>query len=100
VRDQDHPDGDIAIEFIGLRDGEKMYEELLLGQDVVGTEHPRIRRSREPFLPRHAFETVLADILASMADGGIEAIRDALGRVVENYRPEPRVRARKAPEAA
>ncbi|MGH6791782.1 MAG: polysaccharide biosynthesis protein, partial [Methyloceanibacter sp.] len=42
VRDEDHPEGDIAIEYIGLRRGEKLYEELLIGENTTGTSHPRI----------------------------------------------------------
>ena len=51
VRDEQHPDGDIAIEYIGLRHGEKLYEELLLGENITPTEHPRILKSHEPCMP-------------------------------------------------
>lgn len=46
-KDADNPDGDIEIEFSGLRPGEKLYEELLIGDDVEGTEHPRIMTANE-----------------------------------------------------
>ena len=52
VRDAEHPDGDIAIEYAGVRDGEKLYEELLIGENIGPTDHARIMRSNEPFLPR------------------------------------------------
>src|SRR4029453_18123904 len=42
VRDDKHPDGDIAVAYIGLRPGEKLYEELLIGENTTGTNHPRI----------------------------------------------------------
>ena len=51
VRDAKHPDGDIAIEYIGLRHGEKLHEELLLGENITPTEHPRILKSHEPCMP-------------------------------------------------
>jgi FlaA1/EpsC-like NDP-sugar epimerase len=47
IRDKNNPDGDIEIEFSGLRPGEKLYEELLIGDNVAGTEHPRIMRAEE-----------------------------------------------------
>ncbi|WP_348240277.1 polysaccharide biosynthesis protein, partial [Salmonella enterica] len=51
VRDEDNPDGDIEIKFTGLRPGEKLYEELLIGSNVAGTDHPSIMRADEPHLP-------------------------------------------------
>jgi FlaA1/EpsC-like NDP-sugar epimerase len=87
VRDEAHPDGDIAVEYTGLRDGEKLYEELLLGANIAPTEHPRIMRSREPFLPRRELDVLLAVLRAAMADGSAAAIRSVLARAVEDYRP-------------
>ena len=51
VCDEGHPEGDIAIEYIGLRRGEKLYEELLIGENTTGTNHPRIFKNSEPILP-------------------------------------------------
>ena len=51
VRDEENPDGDIAIEVIGLRPGEKLYEELLIGDDAAQTDHPKIMRASEYFTP-------------------------------------------------
>ncbi len=93
VRDETHPHGDIAIEYTGLRDGEKLYEELLLGANIYPTEHPRIMRSREPCLPRHELDAVLADLRAGMADDSAATIRAILARAVEDYRPFRRVAA-------
>ncbi|HEX5958987.1 MAG TPA: nucleoside-diphosphate sugar epimerase/dehydratase, partial [Hyphomicrobiaceae bacterium] len=87
VRDAEHPDGDIAIEYTGLREGEKLYEELLLGANVTATEHPRIMRCLEPSLTRHALDAVLHDLRAAMAEGDAAGIRAVLARAVEDYRP-------------
>jgi FlaA1/EpsC-like NDP-sugar epimerase len=51
VRDDKHPGGDIEIRFSGLRPGEKLYEELLIGDNVLPTDHPRILRAQEYHLP-------------------------------------------------
>jgi len=93
VRDEAHPDGDVAIAYTGLRDGEKLYEELLLGANISPTEHPRILRSREPCLPRHELDAVLAELRAGMADESPAAIRAILARAVEDYRPFRRAAA-------
>jgi FlaA1/EpsC-like NDP-sugar epimerase len=93
VRDEAHPDGDIAIEYTGLRDGEKLYEELLLGANISPTEHPRIMRSREPCLPRQDLDAALAEIDAAMTDGSDAAIRAILARAVEDYHPFRRAAA-------
>jgi FlaA1/EpsC-like NDP-sugar epimerase len=87
VRDETNPDGDIPIEYVGPRDGEKLYEELLIGENVVPTEHPRILRSREPFMPKAKLEPMLAELAAAMEEASVAAIKATLGRVVENYRP-------------
>ena len=57
--DNENPDGDIRVEFTGLRPGEKLYEELLIGNDVIQSEHPRIMQARESKL---LFDVVLSCI--------------------------------------
>ena len=51
LRTADNPDGDIGVEFTGLQQGEKLFEELNIGDDVTPTAHPRIMRSSEAYLP-------------------------------------------------
>jgi FlaA1/EpsC-like NDP-sugar epimerase len=62
-RSVDNPDGDIEIQTIGLREGEKLYEELQIGSDVSSTQHQRIMRSREFFLPLQDIENNIVDFL-------------------------------------
>ena len=66
VRDEANPDGDIAVEYVGLRPGEKLYEELLIGGDTAKTVHPRILTSREPFLTKAELELVMNDLRSAM----------------------------------
>jgi FlaA1/EpsC-like NDP-sugar epimerase len=88
VRDASSPDGDVAITYTGLRPGEKLYEELLLGDNTAATEHPRIRRSREPHLPVEALDRELVLLEAAMASGDSDAMDAILLRTVEGYQPE------------
>jgi FlaA1/EpsC-like NDP-sugar epimerase len=99
VRDVAHPDGDIAIEYTGLRHGEKLHEELLLGEDTFPTEHARILKSREPSLEPGQLARVLADLQRAMEAGDIEAIHAVLLEAVEGYRPERRHLKVKEPAA-
>ena len=90
VRDEAHPDGDIAIQYVGLRDGEKLFEELLIGEQTAATAHPRIMRIQEPFLQRADLESVLAELAGAMEQGTLAAIQATLARAVESYRPARR----------
>lgn len=87
VRDAAQPDGDISIEYIGLRPGEKLREELLIGSDARGTEHPRIQQSIEPFLTDQQLTTELDLLKAALATGQVTPVHDCLKRTVEGYRP-------------
>jgi FlaA1/EpsC-like NDP-sugar epimerase len=100
VRDAEHPDGDIAIEYTGLRDGEKMFEELLIGENVGPTEHPRIMRIHEPYLVTSDLYPVLDELRAAMADGSIATIKATLARAVESYHPRLPETAEGAPREA
>lgn len=86
VRDADNPDGDIEIRYIGLRPGEKLYEELLIGAQASSTEHPRIFKSDEPFLLPEKLGQELSEIQRAMQERDIETIQSVLERTVEGYR--------------
>ncbi|MEW5755887.1 MAG: nucleoside-diphosphate sugar epimerase/dehydratase [Pseudomonadota bacterium] len=88
VRDESRPDGDIEIKITGLRPGEKLYEELLIGGDVTATEHPQIMRSHEDELPYSEVVEILAKLEEYGEKGDIEAIRNILKTVVHGYHPQ------------
>jgi FlaA1/EpsC-like NDP-sugar epimerase len=88
VRDAQHPEGNIAITYTGLRPGEKLYEELLIGENARPTDHPRILKSHEPFLPAAELARELGTLRTAMDAGDAEAIHAALVRMAEGYRPE------------
>jgi FlaA1/EpsC-like NDP-sugar epimerase len=59
VRNEDNPKGDIEIKVMGLRPGEKLYEELLIGDNPLPTNHPRIMKAHEEYLPWSDLESKL-----------------------------------------
>lgn len=82
LRDVQNPDGDIDIVVSGLRPGEKLYEELLIGNDPQPTSHPRIMRAREDFLPWPRLLEALAMLQASVERDDDTAIRRQLEGLV------------------
>ncbi len=83
--------GDIQIVFSGLRPGEKLYEELLIGSDVTDTAHPRIMRARETFMPLAELDAVIESLCAMAREYDVAALKLTLADVVEGYLPEARV---------
>ncbi|PTU75151.1 polysaccharide biosynthesis protein [Pseudomonas mangrovi] len=88
VRSEANPNGDIAIEFSGLRPGEKLYEELLIGDNVSPTEHPMIMRADEEFLSWEQLGAVLGELFEAVEREDFIAVRQLLQRVVSGYVPE------------
>lgn len=88
VRSDSNPRGDIAIEFTGLRPGEKLYEELLIGDDVTPTEHPMIMRANESHLQWGELREVLADLVMALQTDDLHLMRQILRATVDGYKPE------------
>ncbi|WP_407653366.1 polysaccharide biosynthesis protein [Guyparkeria halophila] len=91
IRDEEYPDGDIEITYTGLRPGEKLYEELLIGEAVNGTDHPRIMRASEDCLPWRAFDKGLRRLEKDMERHDLPAVRTHLGELVSGYQPHERI---------
>jgi FlaA1/EpsC-like NDP-sugar epimerase len=91
VRDENHPDGDIEIHYTGLRPGEKLYEELLIGNDVSGTEHRSIMRAEEDFLPWDELKPLLDQIWNACQRLDCNKVREILLRAVTGYSPTKEV---------
>lgn len=90
VRDDDHPDGDIEIRETGLRPGEKLYEELLIGADSAPTSHPRILQAREALLEWSVLQQRLSALFAATESGDRREAMTVLGQLVPEYRPDRR----------
>lgn len=87
VRSKTSPDG-IDIEHVGLRPGEKLYEELLIGDNVEGTEHPLIMRAQESEIPWSNLHVLLRDLQAACENFNYEEVRLLLQRAVVEYAPQ------------
>jgi FlaA1/EpsC-like NDP-sugar epimerase len=87
VRDEANPDGDIEIHFTGLRPAEKLFEELLIGNNVTGTEHPMILRAIEDSLEWPQIQEILQQLIIAMGQFDVREARDILMRGVREYRP-------------
>ncbi len=87
VRDETHPDGDIAVDYIGLRPGEKLYEELLIGENTTGTSHPRIFKNNEPIVPFDDLVAILERLEDAIQHLDEAEMQKLLRSVVEGYVP-------------
>ena len=85
IRDDANPHGDIEIHYVGLRPGEKLREELLIGANTADTEHPRIQRSKEPYLSLENLEPELEQLRNALTTGEPAALQALLARTVEGY---------------
>jgi FlaA1/EpsC-like NDP-sugar epimerase len=87
IKNNDNPNGDIEILFTGLRPGEKLYEELLIGNRVLKTEHQLIHRSKEEMLPWKDLELILDKLQNSIDEYNFEEARELLIEAVPGYKP-------------
>ena len=85
VRDEAHPEGDIEITITGLRPGEKLYEELLIGDDPSRTAHPRIMKAHEEFLAWADLRIQLEALRDAVDNGDVAGIKDVLKTCVHGY---------------
>ena len=91
VRDELRPDGDIELTVTGLRPGEKLYEELLIGDNPRPTQHPRIMKAHEQFLSWSKLEQKLNALSIAMSVNDVPVIRGQLQELVSGYQPSGEV---------
>ncbi|MBU3564425.1 nucleoside-diphosphate sugar epimerase/dehydratase [Polynucleobacter sp. MWH-HuK1] len=87
VKDDAHPNGDIEIKVTGLRPGEKLYEELLIGDSPRATNHPKIMKAHEEFLPWDQLQQELEKLNLALNANDSKLIRSMLIRLVPGYQP-------------
>jgi len=88
VKDSDNPNGDIEIEYIGLRSGEKLYEELLIGDNTSETDNPMIMQAQEDMLDWNELAPILGDMREAIDDCNQEKLRALLIQLVPEFKPQ------------
>ena len=91
VRDAANPNGDIEIKITGLRPGEKLYEELLIGDNSLPTKHPRIMKAHEVFIPLAELSPRLQTLSQALNANDVPLIRTLLKELVPGYQPDAEV---------
>jgi FlaA1/EpsC-like NDP-sugar epimerase len=91
VRDEKMPDGDIEFQITGLRPGEKLYEELLIGDNPRPTQHPRIMKAHEEFLLWDELQAKLFVLGQALDANDVPVVRTLLKELVPGYQPDGEV---------
>ena len=85
VRSEVNPSGDIAIQYTGLRPGEKLYEELLIGDNVRGTDHPKIMMANEGHISSKDMDRLINEMVDTVRFGDSGRLRELLKALVDEY---------------
>ncbi|OYY09953.1 MAG: hypothetical protein B7Y67_15410 [Polynucleobacter sp. 35-46-11] len=86
LKDELNPQGDIDIQIIGLRSGEKLYEELLIGNNPMRTNHPKIMKAREEFMKWNVLHEELNGLMRIIKLDDVQGLYKALNKLVPSYR--------------
>jgi FlaA1/EpsC-like NDP-sugar epimerase len=85
IKDKNNEEGDIEIKIIGLRPGEKLYEELLLGDNPQKTQHPKIQKAQDPFIPFNQLEVDLNNLKTLLDNNKVLEVKELLAKIVKTY---------------
>ncbi len=86
VKNNKNPEGDIEIKITGLRPGEKLYEELLIGENPQGTSHPKIKKAIDPYIPFDQLELDLKNLKTLLDDNKVFEIKNLLSKLLKLYK--------------
>ena len=91
VKDSSNPDGDIEIKIIGLRPGEKLYEELLIGDDPQNTDHLKIKKTNETFIPFLELDKDLNFLKTLLAENKVLEVKKLLEKLIKLYKSNSKI---------
>jgi FlaA1/EpsC-like NDP-sugar epimerase len=91
VKEETNLDGDIEIKIIGLRPGEKLYEELLIGNNPQKTSHAKIQKAQEPFIPFEKLKINLDNLFVLLKDNKVSEVKEMIGKLVPSYHSNSRI---------
>jgi len=86
VKDENNKEGDIEVKIIGLRPGEKLYEELLLGDNPQKTQHSKIQKAQDPFIPFNQLEVDLNNLRTLLDNNKVSEVKELLTKIVKTYK--------------
>ena len=91
VKDSNNSNGDIEIKITGLRPGEKLYEELLLGENPQNTYHDKIQKAQDPFIPFNQLKTDLDNLSNLLEDNRAADVKDKLRELLPAYQSNSKI---------
>ena len=91
LKDESNPDGDIEIKYTGLRPGEKLFEELLIGGDIIKTDNIHIMRAKEEMMPWNELKPILESLKREVESCDNEKIRKLLIQLVPCFKPQSEI---------
>jgi len=91
LKDEKNPNGDIEIKIIGLRPGEKLYEELLIGKNPEKTNHPKIKKIKEAFIPYEQLEIELNKLKNLLSNNETKKVKNLLSNIIKNYHSNSKI---------
>ena len=86
LKDNKNKDGDIVIKIIGLRPGEKLYEELLIGDNPQKTKHPKIQKINDPYIPLNKLKKKLNKLKKLISDNNSKEVKKLLDKLLKSYK--------------
>ena len=88
LKDEKNPEGDIEVKYTGLRPGEKLYEELLIGENVTPTDNKLIMRAEENFIKWDSLEPLIQMLWDASLESDQEKIRELIKKIVPDFKPQ------------